>query len=229
MAGLMDTVLLKTIPLFSGLTDRDLNRVADLMVTKKFKKHNLIFFEDDLGQNLFLIRRGRVKISRIDESGGEVIFAILGEGEFFGELSIIDGKTRSATVTSLTDVELLVLRHGDFMDLLHQYPQISISLMRELARRIRKSDTQIKSLSLKDAKGRVAITLIRLAEDIGIISEGQVIIKKLPLQKDLANIAGTSRETISRVFKKLEKEGFLKKRNNTVIFTDFDRLKHEYD
>jgi len=199
------------------------------MVTKKFKKHNLIFFEDDLGQNLFLIRRGRVKISRIDESGGEVIFAILGEGEFFGELSIIDGKTRSATVTSLTDVELLVLRHGDFMDLLHQYPQISISLMRELARRIRKSDTQIKSLSLKDAKGRVAITLIRLAEDIGIISEGQVIIKKLPLQKDLANIAGTSRETISRVFKKLEKEGFLKKRNNTVIFTDFDRLKHEYD
>jgi len=229
MAGLMDTVLLKTIPLFSGLSDRDLNRIADLMVTNRFNKHNLIFFEDDLGQNLFLIKRGRVKISRIDETGGEVIFAVLGEGEFFGELSIIDGHTRSATVTSLTDVELLVLRRAEFLDLLHQYPQISIALMRELANRIRKSDTQIKSLSLKDAKGRVATTLIRLAEDIGVMREGQVIIKKLPLQKDLANIAGTSRETISRVFKKLEKEGFLKKRNNTIVFTDFNRFKREYE
>jgi CRP-like cAMP-binding protein len=229
MAGLMDTVLLKTIPLFSGLSDRDLNRIADLMVTNRYNKHNLIFFEDDLGQNLFLIKRGRVKISRIDETGGEVIFAVLGEGEFFGELSIIDGHTRSATVTSLTDVELLVLRRAEFLDLLHQYPQISIALMRELANRIRKSDTQIKSLSLKDAKGRVATTLIRLAEDIGVMREGQVIIKKLPLQKDLANIAGTSRETISRVFKKLEKEGFLKKRNNTIVFTDFNRFKREYE
>ena len=65
----MDSVLLKTVPLFSGLADRDLNRIVDLMVTKRYRKHNLIFFEDDLGQNLFIIKRGRVKISRIDESG----------------------------------------------------------------------------------------------------------------------------------------------------------------
>ncbi len=229
MSGLMDSVLLKTVPLFSGLADRDLNRIVDLMVTKRYRKHNLIFFEDDLGQNLFIIKRGRVKISRIDESGGEVIFAILGEGEFFGELSIIDGQTRSATVTSLEDVELLVLRRGDFLDLLTQYPQISIALLREIASRIRKSDTQIKSLSLKDARGRVATTLIRLAEDIGIMQEGKVIIKKLPLQKDLANIAGTSRETISRVFKKLEKEGFFSKKNNTLIFKDFNKFKGSFD
>jgi CRP-like cAMP-binding protein len=224
----MDSVLLKTVPLFSDLPDRDLNRVADLMVTKRYRKHNLIFFEDDLGQNLFIIKRGRVKISRIDENGGEVIFAILGEGEFFGELSIIDGQTRSATVTSMEDVELLVLRRGDFLDLLQLYPQISITLLRELASRIRKSDTQIKSLSLKDAKGRVTTTLIRLAEDIGILQEGKVIIKKLPLQKDLANIAGTSRETISRVFKKLEKEGHFVKKSNTLTFTDFNRFKQDF-
>ena len=224
----MDSVLLKTVPLFSDLADRDLNRIADLMVTKRYRKHNLIFFEDDLGQNLFIIKLGRVKISRIDEGGGEVIFAILGEGEFFGELSIIDGLTRSATVTSLEEVELLVLRRGDFLDLLHHYPQISITLLRELASRIRKSDTQIKSLSLKDARGRVATTLIRLAEDIGIMHEGKVIIKKLPLQKDLANIAGTSRETISRVFKKLENEGFFSKKNNTLVFHDFNRFKQEF-
>ncbi len=224
----MDSVLLKTVPLFSGLSDNDLARVVDLMVTKRYKKHNLIFFEDDLGQNLFIIKMGRVKISRIDESGGEVIFAIMGEAEFFGELSIIDGLTRSATVTALEDVELLVLRRGDFLDLLQRYPQISITLLKELANRIRKSDTQIKSLSLQDARGRVATTLIRLAEDIGVMREGKVVIKKLPLQKDLANISGTSRETISRVIKKLEEENKLIKKQNTLTFNDFERFKREF-
>lgn len=224
----MDAVLLKTVPLFSGLADRDLSRISDLMVTKKYRKNNLIFFEDDLGQNLFIIKHGRVKISRIDEKGDEVIFAIMGEGEFFGELSIIDGLTRSATVTSIDDVELLVLRRGDFLDMLQKFPQISITLLKELAIRIRKSDTQIKSLSLKDARGRVATTLIRLAEDIGVMHDGKVIIKKLPLQKDLANISGTSRETISRVIKKLEQEGYFEKRGNTVTFKDFSRFKMEF-
>ena len=224
----MDAVLLKTVPLFSGLSDRDLSRVADLMVTKRYRKNNLIFFEDDLGQNLFIIKHGRVKISRIDEKGDEVIFAIMGEGEFFGELSIVDGLTRSATVTSIEDVELLVLRRGDFLDILERFPQISITLLKELASRIRKSDTQIKSLSLKDARGRVATTLIRLAEDIGVVQEGKVVIKKLPLQKDLANISGTSRETISRVIKRLEQEGYFTKKNNTIIFRDFNRFKREF-
>lgn len=224
----MDAVLLKTVPLFGGLQDRDLSRVADLMVTKKYRKNNLIFFEDDLGQNLFIIKHGRVKISRIDEKGDEVIFAILGEGEFFGELSIIDGLTRSATVTSIDEVELLVLRRGDFIDILQKYPQISITLLKELASRIRKSDTQIKSLSLKDARGRVATTLIRLAEDIGFMHDGKVVLKKLPLQKDLANISGTSRETISRVIKKLEVDGYFNKKGNTLTFKDFTSFKDEF-
>jgi len=224
----MDAVLLKTVPLFSGLQDRDLSRIVELMVTKRYRKNNLIFFEDDLGQNLFIIKKGRVKISRIDEKGDEVIFAILGEGEFFGELSIIDGLTRSATVTSIDEVELLVLRRGDFLDILQKYPQISITLLKELASRIRKSDTQIKSLSLKDARGRVATTLIRLSEDIGVMMDGKVVLKKLPLQKDLANISGTSRETISRVIKKLEVDGYFEKRGNTLVFKDFESFKEEF-
>ena len=221
-------MLLKTVPLFSDLPDRDLERVVSFMVTKRYKKHNLIFFEDDLGQNLFIIKKGRVKISRLDETGGEVIFAIMGEGDFFGELSIIDGQTRSATVTSIEDVELLVLWRGDFLDILQKYPQIAITLLKELASRIRKSDSQIKSLSLKDAKGRVASTLMRLAEDIGIIQDGEVVIKRLPLQKDLANISGTSRETISRVIKKLEAGGYFEKKKNSLRFLDYEKFKKDF-
>ncbi len=217
--------VIKAIPLFNGLEDADRQRIAELMVSKKYKKNNLIIFEDDLGSNLFFIKSGRVKISGISDEGDEAIFSILGEGEFFGELSLIDGLPRSATVTSIDDIELWVLHRGDFLELLERYPQVAITLLKELARRIRKSDMQIKSLSLKDARGRVASALIRLAEDIGEMRGGKVVINELPLQRDLANIAGTSRETISRVIKKLEEEYHLVKMDNALIFNDFDNFK----
>lgn len=220
--------LLKNIPLFSELDDDDIRRIADLMVTKKYKKNNLIIFEEDLGRNMFILKKGRVKISGISNEGGEAIFSILGEGEFFGELSIIDGLPRSATVTSIEEVSLWVLNRGDFMEMLHKYPQISITLLKELARRIRRSDHQIKSLSLKDARGRVGATLIRLAEDIGFVRGGKVVIDEMPLQRDLANIAGTSRETISRVIKKFEDDGDIVKLENSLIFNEFDRFKREF-
>lgn len=216
---------IKSIPLFHGLDEADCQRIGNLMVTKKFKKNNLIIFEDDFGSNLFILKTGRVKISGMSEEGDEAIFSILGEGEFFGELSLIDGLPRSATVTSIDDVELWVLHRGDFLELLERYPQVSITLLKELARRIRRSDLQIKSLSLKDAKGRVASALVRLGEDLGEMRGGKIVINELPLQRDLANIAGTSRETISRVIKRLEEEHHLLKMDNALIFNDFDNFK----
>jgi len=221
----LDAKLLKNIPLFSELDDEDIQRIADLMVTKRYKKNNLIIFEEDLGRNMFIIKEGRVKISGISDEGGEAIFSILGEGEFFGELSIIDGLPRSATVTSIDDVDLWVLNRGDFLEMLQKFPQIAIVLLKELARRIRRSDLQIKSLSLKDARGRVGATLMRLAEDIGLFRGGKVVIDELPLQRDLASIAGTSRETISRVIKKFEDEGLMVKVENSLVFNDFDKFK----
>lgn len=224
----MDESRLKMIPLFGDLKDDSLADINRLLTSKHYRKNNLIIFEDDRGLNLFIINRGRVKISQISEEGGEVILAILGEGEFFGELSVIDGLSRSATVTALDDVELLVLKREDFLACLEKYPPISIFLLRELAGRIRKSDAQIKSLSLRNAKGRVATTLIRLAEDIGRVKAGKVVIPALPLQRDLANIAGTSRETISRVIAAFEKEAFCHKKENSLVFDDFERFKREF-
>jgi CRP/FNR family transcriptional regulator, cyclic AMP receptor protein len=224
-----DAKMVKNIPLFGELDEDDLQKIADLMVIKKYKKNNLIIFEDDLGRNMFIIKSGRVKISGISNEGGEAIFSILGEGEFFGELSIIDGLPRSATVTSIDTVELLVLNRGDFLEMLSKYPQIAITLLKELARRIRQSDSQIKSLSLKDARGRVGATFVRLAEDIGVVKDGKVVIKELPLQRDLANIAGTSRETISRVIKKLEDEELMEKIDNSIIFKDFESFKKMFN
>jgi CRP/FNR family cyclic AMP-dependent transcriptional regulator len=221
----MDTVLLKRVPLFSQLNEDDLDKIRNLCVTQHYIKDQIILIEEEAGNTLFLIQKGRVKVSRMSDDGREVILSILEPGDFFGELSLIDGKARSASVTAIEDSEVLMLRRGDFLGVLSDYPQISISLMKELATRIRKSDTQIKSLSLQDAMGRVASSLIMLAEDHGRVRKNEVIIPKIPLQQDLANMAGTSRETISRVFRYLEDEQLIHRSGRKITIPDFNRFR----
>lgn len=221
----MDTMLVKRVPLFSQLAEDDLEKIRILCVTQHYVKDQIILIEEEAGNTLFLIQKGRVKVSRISDDGREVILSILEPGDFFGELSLIDGKARSASVTAIEDSEVLMLRRGDFLGLLSDYPQISISLMKELAGRIRKSDTQIKSLSLQDAMGRVASSLIMLAEDHGRLRKNEVVIPKIPLQQDLANMAGTSRETISRVFRYLEDEQLILRSGRKITIPDFNRFR----
>lgn len=223
--GEIDINRMRIFPMFADLNEEELNVILQMIVLRRFNRNNLIIFEDDVGNSLFVINKGRVKISRISADGSEAILAILGEGDFFGELSVIDGHGRSASVTSIDDVELLMLRRNDFLQLMERIPKIAITLLRELAGRIRKSDTHIRSLSLLDARGRIATTLIRLAEDIGVLRSGKVTIPELPLQRDLASIAGTSRETISRVLKKFDDDGHCTMDKNLLIFDNFEEFK----
>lgn len=221
----MEVEILKNIPLFSELSDKDLQRILQVANRQHYHKENLILIEEEVGSSMFVILQGRVKISRISDDGREVILAIMSEGDFFGEMSLLDGQTRSANVTAIEDSELLVIRREEFLQMLNDYPQIAINLLKELAQRIRKGDEHIKSLSLQDAKGRVANTLLRIAEDYGVFRKGQVEISELPLQQDLANMAGTSRETISRVIKTLIQQGYLKKQRGKIIILDYERFK----
>jgi len=224
----MEIELLKRVPIFSNLSEEELLKIRKLCVTQHYEKDRLILIEEDIGKTLFLIQKGRVKVSRMSDDGREVILSILGPGGFFGELALIDGKTRSASVTAIENSEALLLHRGEFLVLLEDYPQIAISLLKELAGRIRKSDTQIKSLSLQDAMGRVASTLVMLAEDSGRIRQGKVVIPRIPLQQDLANMAGTSRETISRVFRVLEDEGLIIRESRKISIPDYARFKQMF-
>ena len=221
----MEIQLLKEIPIFSELSNKDLERILQVASRQKYYKGNLILIEEEIGSTMFVILSGRVKISRISDDGREVILSILSEGDFFGEMSLLDGQTRSANVTATEESELLVIRREEFLQILHDYPQIAINLLKELAQRIRKSDEHIKSLSLQDATGRVASTLLRIAEDSGVLRKGQVEISEIPLQQDLANMAGTSRETISRVLKSLIQKGYLKKQKGKIIILDYDKFR----
>ena len=216
--------LLQSVPIFSELSPSDLNKIAERMIQRAFTKGQMILLEDDLGQTFFVIAEGSVKITRLSDAGREVILAMLGESDFFGEMSLLDGAGRSANVVALEASEVLTLARNDFLDILQQYPKISISLLEELTQRIRKSDQQIESLSLSDVEQRIGITLIRLAEELGTIKQGSVKIKNLPYQQDIANMAGTSRETVSRTFKLLEEKGLVTREGRKLTIYNFNQF-----
>ena len=216
--------LLQSVPIFSDLSPSDLNKIAERMVLRAFTKGQMILLEDDLGQTFFVIAGGSVKITRLSDDGREVILAMLGESDFFGEMSLLDGAGRSANVVALDSSEVLTLARNDFLEILQEYPKISISLLEELTQRIRKSDQQIESLSLSDVEQRIGITLIRLAEELGTIKHGTVKINNLPYQQDIANMAGTSRETVSRTFKLLEEKGLVTREGRKLTIYNFNQF-----
>jgi len=219
---------LRNVPIFADIDEQELKKVAKLGIRKKYKKGSIVVLEEEMGAALFVIISGKVKVVRMDEDGREVILSIFGPGEFFGEMSLLDGMTRSASVVATVKTELFMIHRRDFLDLIQAYPQVAISLLGELAMRLRKADTQIKSLSLKDAAGRVANVLLMLADDLGMFRKGKVEIDDLPLQQDMANMAGTSRETVSRMIHKFIKEGHVNVKGNKLTINDYEAFRKQY-
>jgi CRP/FNR family transcriptional regulator, cyclic AMP receptor protein len=220
--------LVRMIPIFAELNENEIKKIADIGISRKYSKNSIVFLEEEAGAALFIIISGKVKVVRTDDEGKEVILSILGSGEFFGEMALLDGLPRSATVVSTEESELFMIHRREFLQLIESSPQVVVSLLRELTRRLRKADEQIKSLSLKDAVGRVANVIIQLADDSGKIKKGQVVIQDFPLQQDLANMAGTSRETISRTIHQFIREGYLEQRGNSLIITNYEKFKSTY-
>ena len=223
-----DSDLLATVPIFSDLSAKVLDELLSRMTKRSYQKNNMILMEDEFGDTFFIIASGSIKITRVSEDGREVILAMLGEGEFFGEMSLLDGETRSANAIAIEESDVLILKRHDFLLFLERFPRIAISLLTEMAGRIRKSDQQIESLSLSDAEHRIGITLIRMAEELGTIRQGKVEISNLPYQQDIANMAGTSRETVSRMIKILEDKGFIKRSGHSLSILDYSQFKRTF-
>ena len=224
-----DSDLLATVPIFSALSANVLDELLSRMTKRSYQKNNMILMEDEFGDTFFIIAGGSIKITRVSEDGREVILAMLGEGEFFGEMSLLDGETRSANAIAIEESKVLILKRHDFLLFLERFPKIAISLLTEMAGRIRKSDQQIESLSLSDAEHRIGITLIRMAEELGTIRQGKVEISNLPYQQDIANMAGTSRETVSRMMKILEEKGFIKRSGHNLSILDYSKFKRTFN
>ena len=219
---------LKSVPIFSELDAERLKQISQLGSRKFYKKDSTILKENETGSALFVIISGKVKVSRASDDGKEVILTILNESDFFGEMAIIDGLSRSAGVIANEETELFIIQRTDFLNLLQAHPEISVALLQELTRRLRASDLRIKSLSLRDAEGKVASVILQIADDIGKIKQGKVEIERLPFQHDLANMAGTSRETISRTLHSFVKRGLIELEGTMLTINNYEKFKEYY-
>ena len=172
----MITDNLNNIPIFIDLDEDETKDVSESCTPRNYPKNSMIILEEEFGDIVFIIIKGTVKITRVNDEGKEVILSLLGPGEIFGEMAIIDGEARSANALAQENCELIAIQRSEFLRLLRRNFKISFALMGELAKRLRKSDQQIEALSLSDAEHRIGVSILNLAEDMGVIRKGQVTI-----------------------------------------------------
>ena len=210
---------LKRVPLFSDLSAVELERFAEVAREREYPKNSVILFEDDPGDALYVVSGGQVKVVLIGEDGREVILSVLGDGDFFGEMSLIDDEPRSAHVIAMRDSRLLVLRRDDFQQQLQQHPSIALKVLKVMVQRLRRADAKIGGLVLLDVNGRVARLLLDLAEESG----GPKITRRLT-HHTIAQMIGSSRETVSRAMRELVDRGLIDVTRREITIRDREGL-----
>ncbi|MBP7661284.1 MAG: Crp/Fnr family transcriptional regulator [Burkholderiaceae bacterium] len=205
MAHEENKAFLRRVPLFSGLTEPQLENLAGGSARRSYPKGRTIVAEGEPSQSMYILLAGRAKVQRSDSEGKEVILAVLSSGEFFGEMSLIDDAPRSASVITLEPCEFMAVSKEAFKAMLVQSPEVTMAVMRGLVRRLREADKKIETLALLDVYGRVARVLLDFSELVG--SE-RIVKNKLPRQ-EIAKMIGASREMVSRVMKGLEIDGYI--------------------
>jgi CRP/FNR family cyclic AMP-dependent transcriptional regulator len=205
MAQDENKAFLKRVALFSGLTDTQIERLAAGSVRRSFPKGRTIVAEGEPSQSLYILLSGRAKVQRSDTEGKEVILAVLGPGECFGEMSLIDDAPRSASVITIESCDFMSINKESFKTMMVSSPEISMRIMKGLVKRLREADKKIETLALLDVYGRVARVLLDFSEQVGM---DRVVRSKLPRQ-EIAKMIGASREMVSRVMKGLEVEGYI--------------------
>ena len=225
--------LLKGVDLFSELTEEQLGLLANLVVVQDFNRDETVVLEGDCSMKaLYLIASGTVQVYMTGVDGRETILSFLERGDFFGEMSLIDGEPRSASVRTVTDAQLMIIHREPFLTLIRQTPEIAMSLLSEMSKRLRKANKQIGSLSTMSVSGRVAGTLLNLMEERGMrihTDNGQMVtvIHNRPTQQQLADMSGTTRETVSRICSMLVKANAIAMTGKDIVIFDESALQEK--
>lgn len=213
----MKTVSINKIPLFSSLDEEEIKVLEKVTKEKFFPKGCIIFQQGEAGDVLFIIVSGKVRVILTDESGREIVLSELGVGEFFGEMAILDEDPRSAGVIAKEDTTLLMLNRKDFVQKVKEHPEIAFKLLREMSKRLRGANRMIESLAFLDVVGRITRLLLDIGLKEGKKIEDKWIIFKRPPHQEIADMIGSSRETVSRVMKRLVKEGYITYHGKEIV------------
>ena len=211
---------LKTVPLFSGLSNRELETVSAIATQLTMGKDEMIFHEGDRADGFYIVQTGKIKVFKLSLEGKEQILHIYGPGHIFGEVPVFEGKTFPASSMALEDSRIVFLPRARFVQLITITPALAMDMLADLSRRLREFTVQIENLSLKEVPSRLAAYILTLSIEQG--SEKRVT---LPVSKvQLANLIGTSPETISRALKKLSGLGLIQVESKDILIQDPDGL-----
>ena len=198
--------LLRRVPLFSLLTVAQAEVISGAVIKRRFKRGEALVEQGQKSNALFILLTGRARVMTSDSRGREVILATLAQGDYLGEMSIIDNEPHSATVRAEVQTDVLMLGRAEFARCLTENASMALVVMRGLVKRLRHADRKIESLALLDVYGRVAHALLDFAV---ADAQGQLLVKDKISRQDLAKMVGASREMVSRVMKDLEERGFI--------------------
>jgi len=212
----VSTLLLRNVPLFSVLTESQLEVLTSVVSRKSFPRGTTIIAAGDMTDSLYVIISGRLKVMMSDDDGGEVILAILGANEWFGEMGLLDDHPRSASVVAIEPCELLSLSKQNFKKCMAENFEMTMTVMRGIVKRLREADKKIGSLALMDVYGRVARLLMEMSETI----DGQKVVTKKLAKQDIAKMIGASREMVSRVMKDLQTGVFIEVKGGSIFLKD---------
>ncbi len=204
--------LLGSIPLFSGLAEQDLLLIQNHAAIKSYRKNTVVIEQGDESTSLYIVAKGRVRVYLANEDGKELLLHNLGPGDYFGELALLGGIPRTASVMTETDTRLLVVTKQGFVECVRSNPDIALETIRQLVDKLSQLTEKTGVLALNDVYGRVVATLMDQVKE-----EGDRLITGRLTQQDLAQMVGSSREMISRIFKDLKAGGYISLENKRVV------------
>ena len=211
---------LRQTPVFSGLSDEELDQMAPLVIQRRLKKNTVVFHEGDPGSAFYLVKKGRVKVYKVARDGREQVLSIMGDGQIFGDVPAFDGGPYPATAAAMVDSEILLIRREDFQEIVRRHPEIALKVIQVLGSRLRQALELVRDLSFKQVPHRLAGLLIKLGQEYGEESGEGIIITLSLSRQDLADIVGTSRETVTRELKKMERAGLVRIDRRLITITN---------
>ncbi|OGO81524.1 MAG: cAMP-binding protein [Clostridiales bacterium GWC2_40_7] len=220
-----DYELLKKLTVFSGLPDEALEKIAEISVEHRYKKNMMVFMEGERGEAFYYIKSGKVKIYRTYEDGREHIVHILSEGDVFGEATLFSEIAYPASAAVYEDSTIGAIVNSDLEKLISQSPGLSLKIIKVLASKLVQAQHKIRDLTYNDVFSRTASQLLRLAGDHGLQTDKGTMIN-IPLSRqELADMAGTTRETVSRILSKFRKEKSIAEQDDRIIILNSEKLK----
>jgi len=219
----MEMEVFENIPLFAELSSKEIRGLLEFSEKRKYPRGSIVVYRGDVGDVLYLIMKGKVKVVLSSQDGKEIILNTLQAGNYFGEMSVLDHMPRSATVVTMENCEFLVITRKVLTDQIEGNPEVALKLLSEMSRRLRETDEQINSLAHLDVRGRLAQTLLKLLKKTDTRKEETYQVIPRPTMKDLADMTGTSRETVSRILREFSKKGIISlKKNSIIIYQGLD-------